>query len=68
MRVWSFCIAASLSEPDRARGFVRAPTATDALQRIGHPEANVYPCMPDVDLPPGWGPFYEQDGSHAVGT
>lgn len=60
MHVWSFCIAVSKREPDLARGFVRACTAEEALWRIGHPDANVYPCMPDVDLPSGNGPFYEQ--------
>lgn len=59
MHVWSFCIAASQREPDLARGFVRARTAVEALRRIGHPDANVYQCMCDVDLPSGSGPFYE---------
>ena len=59
MRVWSFCIAASQRERDLARGFVRARTAVEALRRIGHPDANVYQCMCDVDLPSGSGPFYE---------
>lgn len=62
MHVWSFCIAASQTERDLGRGFVRAATAVDALQRIGHPDVNVYPCRSDVDLPPGPGPFYEKDG------
>lgn len=62
MHVWSFCIATSQTERDLGRGFVRAATAADALQRIKHPDANVYPCMPDVYLPPGHGPFYEIDG------
>lgn len=62
MHVWSFCIAAHQAGFDLGRGFVRAPTAADALRLIGHPEANVYPCRPDVDLPHGPGPFYEKDG------
>lgn len=62
MHVWSFCIATSQTERDLGRSFVRAPTAADALQRIGHPDATVYACMPDIDLPPGHGPFYEEDG------
>jgi hypothetical protein len=63
MQVWSFCIAASQREPDLAHGFVRAATALESLERIGHPDANVYPCMPDVDLPPGTGPFYNKGRS-----
>lgn len=61
MHVWSFCIAASQHHPDLARGFVRARTVEEALQRINHPDANIYPCIPDVDLPPGPGPFEDAD-------
>ena len=68
MQVWSFCIAASQIEPDRARGFVRAPTTADALRRVGHPDANVYQCMSDVYLPLGFGPFYEHGGLCPVGN
>jgi len=61
MHVWCFCIAATQTEPDQARGFVRAETVTEALARIGHPDANVYACMPDVPLPDGSGPFLETE-------
>ena len=59
MNIWSFCIAARQDLPDLGSGFVRANTAEEALARIGHPEANVYPCATDVDLPSGRGPFFE---------
>lgn len=67
MRVWSFCIAASQSEPDQARGFVRAETAGEAFARIGHQDANVYPCMPDVPLPDGPGPFLDGQTASVLG-
>jgi hypothetical protein len=60
MNVWSFCIADNNDEPDPPCGFVRAPTAAEALRLIGDPRANVYACMPDVELPPGLGPFHKR--------
>lgn len=59
MKIWSFCIAARQDLPDLGSGFVRAHTAEEALAQIGHPEANVYACATDVELPPGRGPFFE---------
>lgn len=47
MRYWSYCISAAPRCPDEAIGFVQANTAQEALQRIGHPDANVYPLPND---------------------
>lgn len=43
MRYWSYCISADPQCPDMAMGFLQADTAQQALQQIGHPDANVYP-------------------------
>lgn len=53
MAIWCSDIAASTEGPDEGSGFVRAATAEEALWAVGHPEANVYPCCDDVEMPEG---------------
>lgn len=60
MKVWSFCIAARRGDEDPPCGFVRASSLAEALELVGHPHANVYPCMDDVDLLDEAGLVHEQ--------
>ena len=59
MAIWSFCIAASLEDPDEGSGFVHADSAAEALRLVGHPETNVYPCPDDVEMSAGAAVWFE---------
>lgn len=58
MKVWSFCIAATQSEPDKGEGFVVASSPEEALRLIGHPDANIYPCPDDAFDPRDKNPLF----------
>lgn len=48
MAYFTFCIAASHTETSES-GFVRASTFHNALAKVGHAEANVYPLPDDFN-------------------
>ena len=62
MPFWSFAIAADRQAPDLATGYVRAPCVADALARVAHLDANLYPLPPDFAWPS------EVDGAVVVVT
>lgn len=43
MRTWAFCIAADPAEQAPPSGYVRAATEREALDLLGHRDANLYP-------------------------
>ena len=51
MPLFVYSIAADQDRPSEGDGFVRAETAEQAVELVGHPDANVYPLPPDAIWP-----------------
>lgn len=51
MPIFGFCIASDIDAPAPRQGYVRGDSAADALRRVRHRDANVYPMPPDFDWP-----------------